>query len=216
MKTTIDSNANTVWHFTKAELVALLAHMSTDETRANLCALVLDTSKGRVWATDGHRMALAVTGDHDPPPHAVASVVLVPRSFIADVAKIARRDEEITLVCADKRVAALVGGKGLEGHIANAGDPPQIDQVIPQIGSKHIGVSASFCGDYLGDVALVTSACPPTVTENWKKKKEKRYPPVLMCPPAAALDPVTFKVSCPANQTDWTVLVMPMRAYNAV
>jgi hypothetical protein len=43
---------------TRAELVALITHASSDFTRAHLYAVCFDVGRGRVVTTDGHRLAL--------------------------------------------------------------------------------------------------------------------------------------------------------------
>lgn len=69
----------------KKELIALVAHASTDELRPNQCLVVLDPAKNRAHATDGVRILAATAYGATPIGGAVRS--LVPRE---DAARIAR------------------------------------------------------------------------------------------------------------------------------
>ena len=59
--------------FSKADLVALLAHASKDETRAHLAAVHFDANTGRAFASDGHRMAIR---KGDKPMHDAVSAAM--------------------------------------------------------------------------------------------------------------------------------------------
>lgn len=212
MKTSVNDAGHTIWHFTRAELVALLAHMSTDQTRFNLCSLGLNVATGEANATDGHR-GVQVRGFREGHDRAIqpGKIFVVGRSFVEQVVKAATKDVEILILCEDPKVSAIVGNAAFEGNLVDVTYPP-LDQVMPKVGEakKHQGTVGGFNANYLADLAVVTSACPPYVKQVGKKK-EKVYPTLTLWPGKSDLDPWLATVRCPQNATDWDVCIMPMR-----
>ncbi len=212
MKTIVNNESHTIWNFTRAELVALLAHMSTDATRETQYGLVLDVTRGRAHATDGHRAVLVTTGDRVDQDRGITGVHLVPRELLEKAVKIAKAGSLMLVCCADGRVKISVDSTTLDGLLSDA-IPNRIDAVLLTVGSPstHKGVAQGFNGWYLGDISLICVACPPTIKVGFRQKKEKIYSGVVLYPGAGELDPMLAKVRCPANQCDWVVVLMPMR-----
>jgi len=214
MKTTTTPDGFTTWHFSRAELIALLAHASTDATRFGIFGIGLDVPQGAATATDGPRAA-KVWGERVNYDCAVvpAHTLVLGRDSIELLIKSARKDDEIMITTrkADEPALMQAGPNGavISARLVDAGHPP-VDQVMPQYGPKHTGVAAGVNPDYLADLALVTRACPPVVRDLPRGKKERRYPGLVLFPPTKERDPFLARVSCPQNATEWAVAIMPM------
>lgn len=204
MKITRDENHKVQWHFTKKELVALLSHMGTDDTRREQWGLALDAEHGRAYATDGHRAIVCKVGTVHSPENAV----LVRRDTIAR-ATVLPGSEDIVLTFGDGIVRFTRGGEWMSEPIAEV-------RPLPLNGSTfHSNTTGSrcekqgFCGAYLADLGNVVKACPPVVTKNARGKTEKRTPAVEIRYGATELDPWIAVVDSPTNETKWTVYLMP-------
>lgn len=214
MRTTTTNEGYTNWHFTRAELRALLAHASTDTTRIGMCAIGLDVVKGAATATDGHRAA-KVWGERVNYDSAVVPdrVLIVDRTAVEWAVKLAKRDDQVIMTTrrTDDPVTITVGIHISTHHLINASHPP-VDQVIPQHEIKgHTGVAAGINAGYLADLALISDACPPIVREKARGKKEKIYDTLTLFPPKKELDPWLARISCKQNTTEWAVCIMPVR-----
>jgi hypothetical protein len=78
-------------------------------------------------------------------------------------------------------------------------------------GAYGAGVPSCFNARYLADFALVTKACPPTIVKR-HRGVDKIHVGVLLYPPKGPLDPMLGIVECPANGSQWQLVLMPMRA----
>lgn len=85
--------------FTRAELRALLAHASTDETRLHLCALHYEPGScpPRVFATDGHRLLVGACQGPDRVGDPLPSTSL-PRDTLENAIRLARGASAIIVV----------------------------------------------------------------------------------------------------------------------
>ncbi len=214
MKTSTTPDGHTNWHFSRAELVALLAHASTDATRFGMCGIGLDVASGAATATDGHRAA-KVWGERVNYDSAVVptQTLVVDRQTIEAAVKVAKRDEEITITTRkeDEPVTVKIGDRVTATHLVNASHPP-VDQILPKYEAKsHKGVVTGINSAYLADLDLVTYACPPVVKDLPRGKKKKTYPSLMLFPPDEPLNPWFARVSCPQNATEWAVVIMPVR-----
>jgi DNA polymerase III sliding clamp (beta) subunit (PCNA family) len=203
MKTMTNSDGDTVWRFSKAELVVLLAHMSRDEASPAIYGLSLDSAQGRAFTSDGHRLIIAETRDRVDADRAKNTLAIVPRPLVEKAVKVARHKDEITIVIASngRTILQVSGGGVFEGRAPDE-SPPPVDQIMATVSGKEQGVSAHFNAAYLADVDLVARACP---------KNEGWHPPVQMCPPEDERSPALFRVDGGVNLTKWTVAIMPMR-----
>jgi len=214
MRTIVVENGITQWNFSKAELVALLAHMCVDGTRYNLYGRGLDVARGVACATDGHRLA-KVWGERVEHDRAVlpTRLLVVSRETVEQAVKIAKRDDTILIETrrAEDPVVVRVGQVEIQGRLVDADFPPY-DSVFPQYDEKkHRGVVSGVNASYLADLNTVVSACPPVVVEKARGKKEKFYNVLRFFAPAKELDPFLARVSCKQNATEWAVVIMPMR-----
>jgi hypothetical protein len=227
VKTTVDESGRTTWHFSKQELVALLAVMSTDVTRPGISILVLDQKTGRCWATDGHRGAI-LKGERVDHDRAIERPVEgVKRETVESAIKHAAPKDEIRITgpgsaseiakCRVEVMEPISPGSNFcrasyEAFLSDEA-PNHLDAVVPERRDpKHKGgATACFNGPYLADLALVTKACPPTIIKRSDRGTDKLYPGVEIQPPASDLDPLLGTVRCPANGSEWSIVVMPMR-----
>ncbi len=204
MKITRDDNYKTQWHFTKKELVALLSHMGTDDTRREQYGLALDAEYGRAYATDGHRAIVCkVKTVHSP-----ENAVLVRRDTI-ERAMALPGAEDIVLTNVDTAVSCARG----DVHLTNLPAPVKPLPLNNSNFEPNSGVTRcsrqAFCGAYLADLGNVVKACPPIVTKNARGKTEKRTPAVEIRYGATELDPWIAVIESPTNETKWTVYLMP-------
>ncbi len=206
MKITRDENHKVQWHFAKKELVALLSHMGTDDTRREQYGLALDAEHGRAYATDGHRAIVCkVETVHSP-----ENVVLVRRDTIAS-ATVLPGSEDIVLTVGDANVKCARGEDLLVDTFAEVRPLPLNGSTYHSNTTGARCEKQGFCGAYLADLGNVVKACPPIVTKNARGKTEKRTPAVEIRYGATELDPWIAVIESPTNETKWTVYLMPCR-----
>lgn len=210
MKTTVNESGRTQWHFSKAELQALLVFMSTDETRHTLCCLAFDQENGRVWATDGHRGAILTGMRYGQTAAVQRPVEAMRRSDVEAIVKNANMRDEI-LILGPGAASGFFQESGLDISVM-ADKPNNLPVVYPAVWPAKAaeGVVAGFNGGYIADLSMITRACPPTVVKK-HKGTDKIYPGLEIQPPIDPLSPMLVHVHCPANASKWSAVVMPMR-----
>ncbi len=181
--------------FTRPELLALLAFISTDETRTHINSLGVFPSRRRVAATDGKRLAVlhAVEG-----PAVNGKDFVVPRAAIELACDIMRNEQRIPEIIIHRdRIESPILEIFSVRFTSPEGYPfPPYEQIIPpalpadQTPLACIGLDAQ----YLADIALIAAARPPTAP---------RYGILHM--PAGPLDPILFV------HGRWQVVLMPFR-----
>lgn len=198
MKTTTTPEGNLTWHFSKQELAALLAFMTTDGTRYTLWGLAFDPTTGRVWSSDGHRGALVDACERVDQDRAVlGEAFLVPRNKIEARMVEQKSAPEITFTRAD----------------AGKTKPANLVQVLPEVGSlkEHRGVATGFNAAYLADLELIQRAIPPIVIQKPRGKKDKLYATAAVYPPAEPLAPMRVEFEARGGNSHWTAVIMPCR-----
>lgn len=199
-----------------AELRALMAHASTDETRAHLNGVAIDAARSRCFATDGQR-AIVVQGLSDRVGPAVQPLV-VPLATLEVARRAVKADGHVTIrryAVAQSGERALAAGPlhvGVEVHDVHGqlvtsihvkcpeDAPPPIDAVMPQLSAVEgprcpvTGMSTAF----LAALVTVSKAAGSKGVEIW--------------PAVGQLDPWAFTAKSADGTAHWTVVVMPMRA----
>lgn len=212
----------------KADLVALLAFASKDETRRHLCGVYFDPSNGRAVATNGHVLAIAKNcGTFDAPPF------ILGRDALQRAAKVCGSGMMIEIVAPagdEPKPAAVVrvtvdrcaGGPGPVETVAcvDATFPP-VDAVVPSLG-QYGAEDARSAGEPLpnhttGD-EQPTARCAPVMGFDAeylallalpRKAIGGRSMGVALRLPTDALSPAV--ATCESHETRWTMVVMPMR-----
>ena len=209
METISTPDGTTTWKFTKAELIALLAHASTEPMRESLYGLVLEASLGRAFATDGHRLAMVTAGARLASQDATKTRAIIPTDVLAQVVKLAGKKDivRITPNCTTVKVEVScvdrwqneTPGPSFTGPLGAADNCPPVDEVLPAYAQNHTGTVAGINTAYLADLELVARA-----------SSEHRLAGVMLYPPSDPTSP--FKAECNAiDGTRWVVAIMPMR-----
>lgn len=196
-----------IWHFTKAELTALLSHMSTDTTRLRLCGLALDIEHGRAYATDGHRAIVCETVFE----RESGALVLVPRNAIEHAMRLpGKANDEISLTPRHGKIVVRRVGTEMVRDLSTA-IPPPIDFLKTNLNETGERCkSQAFCGDYLADLGNVVKACPKWYTAD-TRKPTRHTPSVDITYGVTELDPWVATIRSPGNATTWTIYLMPCR-----
>jgi len=176
---------------TKAEIKALLEHVSKDTTRPHInSALFKLNGKATAVATDGHRLARC---EVDAAGQS-AWECLVPRDALERVAKAAGAKDTVSV-----RPGKLTIG---DVAVPFTSDPdvkfPPYEQVIPSERPEkgHGGVALNTA--YLASLNVIGKAI------------DGRTPSARVFAGDGDLDPVVFEVGA-SGDYPWTVVVMPMR-----
>ncbi len=206
MKIARDESYKVQWHFTKKELAALLSHMSDDAARYHQWGLALDAEHGRAYATDGHRAIVCKVGTVHSPENAV----LVRRDTIERAMALPGADD-IVLTIGDVAVTCARGGVEFSESIATTKPLPLVHSNFQSNTTGERCAAQGFNGEYLADLGSVVKACPPVVKKNLRGKLERSTPHVAIHYGATELDPWIATIESPANETRWTVYLMPCR-----
>ncbi len=164
-----------------------------------------------MWATDGHRGVILRGQRYEAGAATSRPVEAMRRSDVEAIVKNASMKDEI-LILGPGAASGFFQEAGLD--ISVMGDKPNNLPVVypaawaPKTAS---GVVAGFNGAYIADLAMITRACPPLVTKGFRGKVEKRYPGLEIQPPTDPLAPMLVAVNCPANGSQWSAVIMPMR-----
>jgi hypothetical protein len=205
---------------TRAELKALLAFASTDETRPHLCgvAIALGACPPRAYASDGHRLIVgACTGDRVG--GTVNAPTMIARPELENACKLARPSDRVRIALGPpaetESVRALAAPVGIASiqvidakGLAVAGfwqglqpdvTPPPVEHLIPDP-TSYPDTRAGWTtlnASYLAALALMRDAaasdppqCVPTTA-------------IRIHTPPTELDPILF--DCGA----WLALIMP-------
>lgn len=200
----------------RAELRAILAFASTDETRVNLHAVLFDVAQRTLVATDGHRMA-TVTADavapgdadgEDPPVD--AEKIVVPRSFLDSVVKGSTgkgriviswgADGALTATMQDRHDKPI--GVTLTGKRSDQAFPPYRAVMPSQLDAgSHTG---DFNARYLDDLALLASAGAVSLSVSLFAPTEHR---------AGSDSPgmAVVRGRSDDDRAEWRVCMMPVR-----
>ncbi len=198
------------WTFTKAELVALLAHMAGDE-RPSQAALQLQTARRRAVATDGHR---AITCSL-PSPHE-ASVApadcLVPRPTIEWAVQNAKTKDEIRIIVAPDSELISVFVAAFSFTVKPAPGPfPGVDYILRRPDANAPGVSEiGLDVGYLGDLVLMRAACGKYPKKEGRKTILVQEQVAFRIPPGE-LDPIHATCFSHATGCAWHAVIMPVR-----
>lgn len=127
--------------------------MSTDETRYNLNGVYFDLPRGKLVATDGHRMALAEIDPAD-----VSEAVIVSKKAVAKLRKLLGAEGEGKGEFAISKTSLLYRRSGLS-LVARLidGSFPDYTQVVPERTKKPVKVERATLRDALGRVMLLAS-----------------------------------------------------------
>lgn len=212
----------------KAEVSALAAYATTDTTRVALGGVWIEREFMRAFATDGHRAIMARRlGGHWI---GRAPAVLVPRATMIDAARMCRAHDAVRIFAGGRHGAEDGGGRTLgagaviglqivdtrrrtaEGeclvrtslHCPVQPDdvkPPPIDHVmrVPVEGSEPGAPVFAVNVSYLAEVALLCKAAT--------------VPSVLVYPGSDAEAAVGFRATDETTATEWTAVVMPVKAH---
>jgi len=211
---------------TRAELVALMTHASSDITRAHVNSVCFDVGRGRVVATDGHRLAVCLAREAPGPRPDVSYLISL------DDCKAAVRSakQKVHTICFDllKRPEKKDDVCGVEIRIVDTSmypdpfDPsfpdalqvrmrprpvnaqfPPIDQVLRKLPHKGQPATSWYAvnASYLADLAVVVKAgaCNDRCggVQMFLPEPDDELGPMLAC--------------AKGDDCDWTVLIMPMR-----
>ncbi|NIR28713.1 MAG: hypothetical protein GWN84_05235 [Gammaproteobacteria bacterium] len=206
---------------TRADVKAILKFASRDETQDNLAGVWIDPARSRIFATNGHALAVAqCRGDivsHEPPR-------LVPTAELAAALKHLKKavlrvafaggetGGEHQLSAGDRSVVLTIDGKARSGRapyslpVVRCPDvrPPPIDHVIPRVdaATKPRCAWATFNAAYLELAPLVAAA----VDED---RGGGKVGAIEFWFPEAPLEPAVLL--CSSDSVEWTVVMMPVR-----
>lgn len=212
---------NNEFQLTRADLKALAAFAGRETDRRYIAGVWIDPARSRVFATNGHALAVAqCRGDvvsHEPPR-------LVPiEELDAAIKHVGGRDA--------LRIA-FVGGSGSDATQLPAGDravvltvdgsprrppyalpvvhcpderAPSIDQVIPRIdaATKPRAAWATFSGRQLALAGLVADAVDRDGRRTGSEGAIEFWPAECPLEPAVLL--------CAGEHVEWSVVIMPCR-----
>lgn len=207
--------------FTRPELRALLAHASTDDTRPHLWGVAIDLTRGRAFATDGHRLCLTQARVTPTLTTAVAACV-VARDVLERAVRacgtrgrIAIRRYALTEATAGSSSVLGAGDDYVSVEVLDENDkqlvtaharigaaaPPQIDAIVPvqDLKAKRT-VWTTLDARYLADLALVAAAAETTAG-------------VRCWAATGPLDPVLHDVD--GETAYWQIVIMPVRGDEA-
>lgn len=194
---------------TKLELLAILAFASKDVTREHIHAVYFQSKPGDravAASTDGHRMAV-VTGralNGELPP------LLVPRAACEAAAKLCKKGPAVfapgsVSVFPDVDAQGLPCGLPTVVPFQPVDKPfPPYEQVIPAHNEDAPGAAVHLNGRYFADVGLIHAAANPP--------RSSSVSGVTLFPTLDPLDPLVLRCSSPALESEWTVVIMPMRS----
>jgi hypothetical protein len=142
----------------RCELRALLAFASSDDTRPQMESIHIEPDRGRVYATDGHRLLMLESEPGDGTPYAIPARAMARamRVFAAAI-QVRHGDGAITL---DDDPCARMISSGCDLIVltmpARAVEPPPIDSVLASVDMTSPPVSSySLNAKYLSDVRLI-------------------------------------------------------------
>lgn len=213
---------------TRAELLALMTHASSDETRAHLHSVCFDVGRGRIVTTDGHRLSVCqARAQIGPQPALTYLISLADCKAIVRVAKqkvhticfdVVKRpdpDKEGSVCSVEVRIVDTSiytdpDGEGFPEDLIVRMKPrpvsaqfPPVDQVLRPLPHKGQAATGWYCvnASYLADIAVVVKA---------GSCNDRTGGVQLFLPePSDVLGPMLATVK--GDDCDWTVLLMPMR-----
>jgi len=211
---------------TRAELVALMTHASSDCTRAHVNAVLFDVGRGRVVATDGHRLAVCeARGAPGPRPDvsylislddckaAVRSAKQKVHTICFDIVRRPEKKDDVgtveirivdTSIYPDPFDPSFPDALQvrMRPRPVNAQFPP-VDQVLRKLPHKGQPATSFYAVNaaYLADLSVVVKA----------GDNDRCGGVALFLPePSDELGPMLARVR--GHDCEWTVLIMPMRA----
>ena len=177
--------------FSKADLVALLAHASKDETRAHLAAVHFDGYTGRAFAADGHRMAIRKGDGEAPWCYVVGRAALEAAAKTPKAAVYILHPSTGDIVAMSKANAKLATIQAPHVTDAKGARVPvlPVDQIVGAPASSHVRQMVN--PRYLADLVYVADAAGETMVRAY--------------PAADEGDPMQYHVG------PWIVEIMPGR-----
>lgn len=185
-------------HLTKADVAALATYASSDKTRAHIASVLVEPSRGRVVATDGHRLvaATAKEGGH------AGEAYLVPAAELAKAAKLIDAKSDLVLAATrgdngDAVVRIQAGTSTASFAAPDAKTFPPVDQILAMRAAER-GVVADRIGldaKCLNDILLA------------QKAAETRG--VWVDPWTDVAEPIWFEAR--GFDATWVGCIMPMR-----
>ena len=177
--------------FSKADLVALLAHASKDETRAHLAAVHFDGYTGRAFAADGHRMAIRKGDGEAPWCYVVGRAALEAAAKTPKAAVYILHPSTGDIVAMSKATAKLATIQAPHVTDAKGARVPvlPVDQIVGAPASSHVRQMVN--PRYLADLVYVADAAGETMVRAY--------------PAADEHDPMQYHVG------PWIVTIMPGR-----
>lgn len=204
--------------FSKPELRALLAHAGSDDTRPHLCGVAVDLARGRAFATDGHRLAMAQAKVTPSVTASVAACVVardaLERSIKAcsSTGRIAIRRYALTEATAGSATVLGAGEDYIAIEVLDENDKAlttahaRIDQACLAVPVDQLltpqNLTAPRCvwntvnPAYLADLALVARAAQAVGVRCWAA--------------TAPLDPIFH--DCDGETAYWQIVIMPVRS----
>lgn len=190
----------------RSEIAALLAHASTDKTRARICGVHFVTGDAPLAeSTDGHRCARVLGSGSGPSADWIHS-----RATVEAAADLCRRMKADHVRFTPTGYVVLE--HAVEAPPVNAVFPPT-SRIIPTFGHEELGLPSEVNADYLADTALVTRAANDAWDREWfprcrtaRERREYRkhvHYGLVMHPAKGALDPLVF------TSGPWLVILMP-------
>ena len=202
------SKIDSTFILSRSELKAIIAHASTDDTRAHLNGVGFDVANGCAVATDGHRLAvlreeLCVIG---APFEADTKVTIVRLATLERAAKMIPRGGSLRVQVTSPITATLTAleKSGAPGAVLNAEMSDSRDRFPPYVvilpaavefGAFPLPTRVGFNANYLADLALVQAAA------NEAAGKPKTLIGMDVQFPSTALDPM--RVTC----RSWLVVI---------
>lgn len=185
-------------YLTKADVAALATYASSDKTRAHIASVLVEPSRGRIVATDGHRLVVATTKDGG---HAGAAY-LVPAAELTKAAKLIDAKSDLVISATrgengDTVVRIQAGTSTASFAAPDAKTFPPVDQILAMRAAER-GVVADRIGlnaKYLHDILLVQKAAETSgiALEAWTDGAE----------------PIWFEAR--GHDATWVGCIMPMR-----
>jgi hypothetical protein len=210
------------FELSRPEIAALLAHASTDKTRADLCGVhfVLTPAGGFVEASDGHR--LLRNAFQGPPLGARDADWIASRADVGAAADACRRvkGDFVRFLPGGYEIVVWPGlvsaEHSRETRPVGAKFPPCSHFFAEAPAWDGLGLPSEVSGAYFADIGLVSAAANTewiretlpsckTAKERAALRAQARYG-IQIFPARGELDPVRFACG------SWRVVLMPRRA----
>lgn len=178
----------------RAELRAVLTHVSKDTTRAHISGLLVDVERGLVVATDGHRLAVLAHADSDAFERRSnldgipsKTAVIVPRAQLDAAAKSAPAKGVIVLR-PDPEGTRIVVEVRAPNHptdvLLSTSEPLRVEAMYPPVSQ----VLPAHCAERVVDRAAARAASPESFADERDERAGPDDAPSRACARMVALD----------------------------